>query len=344
MTGPATKSERPLFQEILERCSALHIPIQAVIELTHRCNLRCIHCYSDVLDKEELTLDDWKLVIDKLKAAGTMFLHFTGGEPLVREDFIDIATYGRRQGFFIGLMSNFTLITPDLVRGLAALNPYSLSTSLYGATAATHDSVTKIAGSFNNTLQGIELLVAGGLTPDVKTVIMNQNIEEIKEIHNLISGLGARAVVDVAITATRSGKEHPLRYAPIREDLLGCGWIPEIAGHSRAPRVCNAGKCICGISPSGGVFPCTMIPIKLGDICTGDFESFWHWDVIDELKYLRDMKPKDLKQCLDCDLIEYCLRCTGTAYLESGSLSGKSSSACRAAGMRRQIHEASIGG
>ena len=89
-------------REVLKKFTALNMPIEATLELTYRCNLKCIHCYVDCKDlPDELTFDEWRDVLDQLKAAGFIYLLFTGGEIMVRPDFLDIASYARSCGFFI---------------------------------------------------------------------------------------------------------------------------------------------------------------------------------------------------------------------------------------------------
>ena len=224
MSSPPARS---LLQEVIARCSRLNVPAQAVLELTYRCNLSCVHCYVDLAETDELTLEEWQGVVDQLKAAGTIYLLFTGGEVLLRDDFLDIATYARRSGFLIGLLSNLTLITADMARALAELKPLSLGTSLYGATAATHDAVTSKPGSFARTIEGIRLLVANGIVPTVQTLVMKVNMAELTEVKRLVESLGAKSRVDLGMIPSKTGARFPLDHEPGVEELVGCSWRPD---------------------------------------------------------------------------------------------------------------------
>jgi radical SAM protein with 4Fe4S-binding SPASM domain len=342
MNEPTAAPRRFLLQDVIARCSRLNIPAQAVLELTYRCNLRCVHCYVDVNATGELTSEEWKVVIDQLKAAGTIYLLFTGGEVMIRPDFLEIATYARRSGFFIGLLTNCTLLTPDMARDIAELKPFSVSTSLYGATAATHESVTRVIGSFNRTIEGIKSLVDGGIAPIVQTLVMKSNMAELSQIKTLVTSLGAETSIDIGIAPSRSGGDFPFQYEPSVEELTRCGWRPDIKGEVKnsCQGLCKAGKAMCSISPDGDVFPCLMFPLKLGNLKQSSFDVMWRLEPCAELRYIRSMKRTDLYACNECHLAAYCQRCTGIAFIESGRSDGPSSSACRQAQTRWRLNQA----
>jgi AdoMet-dependent heme synthase len=329
-----------LMQEVFTRCSRLSIPAQAILELTYRCNLHCVHCYVDVKEPEELSLEEWKAVIDQLKAAGTMFLLITGGEATLREDFLDIVAYARRSSFIVRVMTNCTLVTPEFARKLAALKPNSVATSLYGATAATHESVTRVPGSFEKTLRGISWLVCHGLKPLVQTVVMKSNVHELNDIKSLVESLGADSSIDIGIGPTKTGADFPFLCEPGVEELLACGWRPSqlVDKHSDGKGLCRAGKALCSVSPSGNVQPCVMFPLKLGNLKQTSFNKMWSLETCAELRYLRSMRRTDLHACDQCHLGAYCMRCTGAVYLETGRSDGPSPSACRQAQTRWRLN------
>jgi len=342
MSKPAVETRKYLLQEVIDKYSQLNIPAQAVLELTYRCNLRCVHCYVDVDANDELTLDEWKEVIDQFKAAGTIYLLFTGGEVTVLADFLEIATYARRSGFIPSLQTNCTLLTPDMAQNIAELKPFAISTSLYGASAATHDAVTRVQGSFEKTLEGVKLLVDCGLVPLVQTLVMKSNLHELEQIQKLVAGLGARARIDTAIAPSKTGADFAFQYEPSVEELARCKWLLDDICQPRNGDygLCKAGKALCVVSPRGDVFPCTIFPLKLGNLKQSSFDKIWRLEPCAELRYLRSMRRTDLYACIKCDLAAYCRRCTGIAYLESGHLDGPSSSACRQAQMRRRLSQA----
>ncbi len=329
-------------QEVIAKCSRLNIPAQTILELTYRCNLSCAHCYVDVDEPDEMTLGEWKGVIDQLKGAGTIYLLLTGGEIMMRADFLEIAAYARHCGFIPGLMTNCTLLTPSMAQDIAELKPYSITTSLYGASAVTHDSVTRVAGSYERTLEGISLLVERGLAPLVQTVIMKYNLSELEEIQRLVTSLGARPRLSMGIAPSKTGADFPLHCEPDVEELVECGWRPDAPGdiHRNGQSLCKAGKAMCSVSPNGDVFPCTIFQLRLGNLRESSFDKIWRLEPCAELRYLRSMRRTDLYACNQCHLAADCRRCAGIAYLESGRPDGPSSSACRQAQMRRRLNQA----
>jgi radical SAM protein with 4Fe4S-binding SPASM domain len=340
LSATDVKHGKFLLHEVIERCSRLSIPAQAVLELTYRCNLRCSHCYVDIKDTEELTAEAWKGVIDQMKAEGTIYLLITGGEIMLRDDFLEIATYARRSGFILGFLTNCTLVTPDLAREIADLKPFSIATNLYVATASTHDAITRVPGSYAKTLHGIKLLVECGLTPLVQTLAMKSNLAELPRIKSLVASLGARSSIDTGIVPTRSGADSPFQHEPSVEEMMKCGWRPDApaADQCQARSLCKAGKGMCSVSPGGDVFPCLMFPLKLGNLKQSKFETIWRLEPCAELRYLRSMRRTDLA-CATCYLAAYCQRCTGVAYLESGHPDAPSPSACRQALTRWRLNQ-----
>jgi radical SAM protein with 4Fe4S-binding SPASM domain len=342
VSAQSAKIEHPLLHEIMAKCARLNIPMQVILELTYRCNLHCAHCYVDISETDELSLAEWREVLNQLKAAGATYLLFTGGEALLRDDFLDIAIYARRSGFLLGLLSNCTLLTPDSARSIVKLRPFLLGTSIYGATEASHESVTNVRGSFGRTLEGVKLLVAAGLIPLVQVPVMKSNVNELPQIKALLESLGARVSFGTTMVPSKTGADFPFRYEPAIEQLLNCGWHPDIRDQAgdAGLQLCKAGKAICSVSPRGDVFPCILFPMRLGNLRELSFDSIWRLEPCAELRYLRSMRRSDLFACNMCKLNAYCDRCTGSAYLESGRMDGPSSSACRQAHVRWRLSQA----
>jgi AdoMet-dependent heme synthase len=252
-----------------------------------------------------------------------------------------LATYTRRSGFFLGFLTNCTLMTPDLAREIAKLKPFSITTSLYGATDSTHDAITRVPGSHARTLNGIKLLAEHGLPLLVQTVAMKSNLAELPRIKSLVESMGVRSSIDTGIAPTKSGADTPFQHEPSAEEILKCGWRPDAPkdGGCNTQGLCKAGKGLCSVSPGGDVFPCLMFPMKLGNLKQSKFETIWRLEPCSELRYLRSMRRTDLNVCTTCKLAAYCQRCTGVAYLESGHPNDPSPSACRQALTRWQLNQ-----
>jgi radical SAM protein with 4Fe4S-binding SPASM domain len=322
----------------MERAADNLIPFQASLEVTHRCNLACQHCYIDVKAEDELSSVEFKDVLDQLAELGTMYLLFTGGEPLIRRDFFDIAFHARERGFAIMLLTNGTLITPEIARDVERLQPVFVGISLHGATAATHDSITRRRGSFKSTIQAVELLKSAGVKVYLQTLLMDANVHEAEAMKKLARRIGVYLHIDHELVPTRSGSLAPFQYEASQTKLYQHS-ILEVMGDAAVPPgangICKAGRGTCSISPTGDVFPCLLMPLKLGNLRQARFAEIWQTNPGPELTHLRSLTWEDMSSCKNCSLINYCKRCMGVAFIETGDLTGPAPTACRNAALRQ---------
>jgi radical SAM protein with 4Fe4S-binding SPASM domain len=158
------------------------------IEITERCNNNCIHCYinlpaneSNPLKKELSTLEI-KEILRESVSLGCLNVRFTGGEPLLRDDFQELYLFARGLGLGVILFTNATLITERLVelfRKTPLLNP--IEVSVYGMKKSSYEAVTRSAGSFESAWRGINLLLKKKIPFVVKSAIFPANKTEIRE-------------------------------------------------------------------------------------------------------------------------------------------------------------------
>ncbi len=322
--------------EISARARERQIPLNATFELTYRCNLSCVHCYVEEDTDGELTTAEVFSSIDQLADAGTLVMVFTGGEPLVRDDFFDIAEYARKRNMALSLMSNGTLIDERAVEKMKRLHFLRVSISLYGVTPKTHDAVTQVAGSFFRTFKAIRLLKENGFRLDIKTPVMKQNMDEIAQIGDFCQELGAETNADPNITITTKGSRRPLEYRLSDEELsTHVLWEAqsgkEVQGFTR---VCNAGFCNVAIGAQGKVFPCNALRLEAGDLRQDSFAQIWSRSPV--FHRLRQLKMEDFRECSSCELLYNCARCPGRAFHEEGDMLLPPKEACRISRMRQE--------
>lgn len=265
--------------------------------ITSRCNLACTHCYirSGRRREDELTTDEAIALIDDLAIADTPLLLFTGGEPLMREDFWILAEHAKERGIPAALSTNGTLITPDVARRLRGAGIGYAGISLDGATAATHDAFRGVAGSFDHSVQALKDCIDAGLRCGVRFTVTKMNHNELGDLIALARGLGVhRFCVYWLVPSGRGGDVHSdLQVAPgeiraildlvyreaIRTDPAAMEFLTVDApqdgvyllerldtdrnpAYDRAYRLltrmggCSAGKRVVNIDPSGNVYPC----------------------------------------------------------------------------------------
>jgi radical SAM protein with 4Fe4S-binding SPASM domain len=321
-----------------------------LLELTYRCNLRCIHCYIIEGGKDELTTNQFFNVLEQLKDLGTLYLIISGGEPLVRPDFFEIAEYARKLNFSLRIFTNATLVTSKVADKIKRLKPIGVEVSLYGL-EKTHDEITRIKGSFKRSINGIKLLKKRGVNLLVKCTLLRQNIHEIWELKKFVEkelkvkmrGVGGGLV----ISPCDDGDCRPLNYLPTDEQLK---WYMEeekkyfkrnLKQRLEYKKVdpnsnlCGSGITAINITPYGEVNPCVQVRTR-NKINGKSIRDIWVNGK--EFKLLRQTKERDLKNCINCEYRKYCFRCAGISYLLTGSFTKPYPDACRQAKIRKEVY------
>ena len=318
-----------------------NIPFNASFELTWKCNLRCVHCYQNPPCNEELTETEVKDILDQLAQAGCLFLTFTGGEPLVRRDFFEIARYANRKKFALYLKTNGTLMTSSIAQSLRRLNFLEVHFSLYGATAKTHDSITQKAGSFQKTIDGVKYLKEEGIKTQLMVTLMRQNIAELMQMKTLSERLKADLFYSPLIYARHDKGKDPLKFRLTDKDVKALYWKDRfkekklLEDTDRPSLTCQFGRTACTINPLGEVYPCVGAPIPAGNLREHSFKEIWQTSHL--LREIRSITDKDLKECSTCESARYCFRCSGAAYLEKGDIMSPYPEACRLAEIKKEV-------
>ncbi|MFQ6110364.1 MAG: radical SAM protein, partial [Candidatus Aminicenantales bacterium] len=167
------------------------------MELTERCNLNCIHCYINLpaddpaARKREMTTDEIKDILNEAASSGCLSVRFTGGEPLLREDFEELYLSARRLGLKVLIFTNATLITPHLAELFSRIPPLEkIEISLYGMKKKSYEAVTRTPGSFEAARQGIRLLREKNIPFVLKSALLPPNKGEVEEFENWASTIG----------------------------------------------------------------------------------------------------------------------------------------------------------
>ena len=171
-----------VMEDMGARAMALGIPLSVQLDLTYRCNERCIHCYLDHEDHGEMTTAEILGLLDQLAAAGVFFLNVSGGEIFMRPDLFAIIEHARKLQFSVKLKTNGVMIREAKARRIAALGVEAVQISLYSHDAATHDEITKLRGSFKRTVEGARLLRDAGVKVIFANVLMQQNADHYKQV------------------------------------------------------------------------------------------------------------------------------------------------------------------
>jgi len=189
---------------------SLYAPFLIVWDFTHKCNLKCKHCYSNsgAIREEELTTKQAKEVIDQIADAGVTALAFSGGEPLTRSDFFEVVRYAADRGLYISVATNGTLLTKEIVQKLKDAKVNYLDISIDGASAKTHDEFRGVPGAFDKAIVGLKNCIEADLCVCIATTATKDNLEEMPAIIDLAEELGAERFTNFNFVPAGRGKAH----------------------------------------------------------------------------------------------------------------------------------------
>jgi MoaA/NifB/PqqE/SkfB family radical SAM enzyme len=264
-------------------------PLACQWEITCRCNLRCIMCYTDCFNRpekvrDELTTEEILRIMDELAEAGCLELALTGGEPLARPDFFKIYEHAKARGFLVTLLTNGTLITEEIADRLAALPPHRIEISLHGITEDTFEMVTQGRHSFQRCMRAIRLLLDRNLALVLKTTAMTVNHDEILAIKRYANGLGSvgyRLGEDLRLTL--DGSDAPGLLALSDKELEDLNrqdaelWTEACRNQTSETKPCTSGKQRFHIDAYGRLQLCSGNRQMSYDLRTGSFkDGFYH--------------------------------------------------------------------
>lgn len=341
---------KDLFENLVfsGKVRALRTPLTVHLDLTFRCNSRCIFCYDSSGAHQgtaELTTEEVKRILDECQAMDVVEVQFGGGEPFIREDFLDLVAHAKRRNLRIFILTNGTLITEEKARSLAAVMDRrfdNIQVSLDGARPEVHDRQRGVKGNFEKAMAGIRNLQQSGFSPVVNTVLTKLNYEHIPEmIPFLIDGgiqvfrvlrlqplgrcLHSSLYDELKLTPEQSESIFEFLFQK-REELFGqlqiskdnaCIFpmssrtlrsrvLPQ-PGREPVSDACGAGTSKLAVGPDGSVFPCSYM-YEFPELRVGSArESTLQelWDR-DELWTLYRNRLTPTGKCKGCEYLYYC--------------------------------------
>jgi len=336
------------FSEHIHNKVALgRLPLDGTIEITLRCNLRCVHCYcNDDPLKKEMSFKEICRVLDEITDAGCLWLLFTGGEPLLRPDFIDIYTYAKKKGLIITLFTNATLITPYIADYLKDYPPFVIEITLYGITKQTYEQVTAMPGSYERCMEGIRLIRQRNLPLKLKTMVTSLNKHELWQIKAFAEESGVDFRFDPVLNPRIDGSRGPCQFRISPQEVVGL----DLADAKRSEEwkrfceeychldfpdklfACQAGVTSFHIDPYGQLQLCGMVRQFSYSMPEGSFKEGWD----DALLRFRSRKEGLHQQCKKCEAIHICDLCPGWSQLENNDLGSPVEYLCEIAHLRAQ--------
>jgi AdoMet-dependent heme synthase len=328
-----------LMERIAAKASALKIPLNAQLDVTWKCNERCIHCYLDHGTGGDMTTDEIKSLLDQLAAAGTLFLTISGGEIMLRADIFEIAAYARWLRFDVKLKTNGILIGEREAARFGCLGVREVDISIYSRRPEVHDAITLAPGSLARSIAAICHLRRQGIQAKMRTPIMKNNEADYPGIQALADELGVMVGFDLTIAPRLDGDRTPLELGVSGDALRdifrdrriavnvdeACAPPSPLDARVLSKQPCGAGHAGVYITPQGEVAPCVQFPMVCGSMRRNTFAEIWSGS---RFLRIREIHLRNLPVCSTCPNAPICSRCPGLAYLESGDFRGVSSLDC----------------
>ena len=319
-------------------------------EITGQCNLRCIHCRSSS-DLETIpgvfTTSQSKKLIDEVVDYASPVLVLTGGEPLLRPDWHEIARYETEKGLRMCLATNGTLVNDDVCSKIRDAGIRMVSLSLDGSIAEIHDSFRQQPGAFQGVLRAVEHFKRFDIPFLINSSFTRRNQQDIPNVYRLAKQLGARAWYLFMIVPTGRAEEvldeliskedyekilnwhyeqekqeseilmrptcapHYYRIVRERSRADGEAWKQRSLQFSTGiSKGCLAGQHIAFIDRNGDVRPCSYFNGSAGNLLEHSFREIWERSPL--LLDLRDFRKYEQK-CGGCEYLRVCGGCRARA-------------------------------
>jgi radical SAM protein with 4Fe4S-binding SPASM domain len=295
----------------------------------------------------ELSKQEYYSILDQITDEGCLWLLFTGGEPFIRPDFLDIYTYAKQKGMLITLFTNGTTITPRIADYLAEWRPSSIEITLYGSTKETYEKVTGVGGTYEKCMKGIDLLLERKLPLELKSMIMTLNKDEVWDMKAYAKSLGVDYRFDPVLNMRLDGDRRPEKFRILPEEIVELDlkdgerlkefykFYEKFFGMPQNPEYlyqCSAGVRAFHIDPYGHLSACMMTRMSSFDLRLGSFSEGWHTFMpeIIEQKWSQDVP------CKKCYLVSLCDQCPGWAHIENSDQEKQVEYLCRIAHMRAE--------
>jgi len=308
----------------------LPAPMAVLWDLTGRCNLSCRHCIvsSDIEGPDGLSTDESRRLVDEMAAFGVRQLILSGGEPLVRPDFLELCRYAAGKGLSLQVATNATLVTETLAEELSKLGAMA-QVSLDSRDPDVHDEFRGRPGAWLRTMDGIRYLVNAGVPVTMAATVTTMSIDAIPDLYRLAAQTGITtfrilpfvpggrgASWDSLEVSPAAMRDLTSRLTGLRDDIglqiapmeFECTLQPPVETPimDGLPIGCDGARAYCTVTSSGDVLPCNYFAgVKTENVKDKPFAEIWKTSAF--LNYFRSLVVDDLDgPCKQCDHLGTC--------------------------------------
>lgn len=295
------------------------------IEITSKCNERCVHCYIPHEAKiKSISPDLFMSVLEQCKEMKVLHLTLSGGEPMLHKHFCEFLKKCRELEFSVSLLTNLTLINDEILEEMKRNPLLGVQTSLYSMTPEIHDNITKKKGSFVKTKKAILELVKNKIPLQLSCPIMQQNKNSYQDVISWASEYQIPVGDDYVIIAkhdhstdnlvcrmTLPEVKDVIRKRSIFNKKFFSNMEYQVINKRKESSqdficsVCSSSVCI---SETGNVYPCAGWQSQvIGNVKDTLLSDIWNYS--EEIKYLRELRKSDFPKCVQCSDKDYCTMC-----------------------------------
>ena len=306
------------------------IPLITTIEITHQCNFFCQHCYNidrqdknlkhQILDKESILRS-----LDQLAELGTLYVNFTGGEPITHPDLLELIEYTRfKLNMEPRLKTNGSLINESNFKDMYQAGLRSLDISLYGASEQAYEKFTGNKKNLELTKNAMRIVSENELYCSISIIVHRYNYQELDQMIELCQSFNIPYAVSYDINErydhTTGARRMEITTEEFIELLNGPHKLHFDFDNPEKSKQCSCARSICGIGVNGDVYPCIGAPVYSGNIHEDSLINIWKNSP--QLNKIRSLKNKDFEECNKCEYITKCMRSSGSIYANTRNYTG----------------------
>ena len=301
------------------------------IELTSKCNERCVHCYIPHKFKlYNITDELYYSTLEQLSKMGVLSVTLSGGECMCHPKFKEYLRAAKNYDFYVNILSNLTLLDDEIIEIMKEGNVSSVQTSLYSMIPEHHDAITQLPGSFYKTRDAILKMIENDLPLQVSCPTMKGNKDDFNDVMNWCHEHKIRAQTDYIMMAEYNHDTENLanrlsvaEAGKVIEDImkndidyqraiLKPDFLEQCNQNQFNPerRLCGVGISTCCMVSNGNVYPCAgWQEMVLGNLNETPLKDIW--ENSEKIKWLRSLKMKDMGggECCNCDKAAFCAPC-----------------------------------
>lgn len=295
------------------------------IEITSKCNERCIHCYIPHDNKvNQIDVDLFSNILEQCKEMKLLHLTLTGGEPMLHNNFCEFLEKCKDYNISVNVLSNLTLLNDKIINVMKNNSLLGVQVSLYSMDAEIHDSITQMNGSFELTKNAIIKLKEHDVPLQISCPILKQNFNSYKDVLSWAKIQNFNVISDYLIIASCDNTTRNLKFRLSIDEINGIikdkiinepRYLESIISLSEKKKndtpdnivcsICDSSICI---SDNGNVYPCAgWQGYVVGNVNETSLKNIWNNS--NKVSYLRSLRKRNFPKCIQCTEKEFCTMC-----------------------------------